>query len=352
MMFGKTSVAVGLALAALGIAGCGAGKDKDRPSDSQVTATRESAVPVSSAASGSASGSASVSASASAAASAEAKDAVLSGLSLAKLNEREKATLAQAMTKLPSPCESTPVPLSQCLGEKRSCKLCKPAGELLGRLVMQGATDADLEAVYKARFDPSLVQTVEVGKAPFKGPENAPVTIVEFADFQCPGCREVRVFLDLLLERFPEQVRVVYKYYQIAGHDRSLEAAYAAHAADLQGKFWQMHELLFANKGALARSDFSKYATELALDLTKFNADFDSAATKKAVASDIAQADKLGLEYTPLLYVNGRQMTLNPYTDELEEWVKLEIEQAGKVPAAPSEKYEAMAKALRPPAPP
>lgn len=281
-------------------------------------------------------------------------EAALVGLSLAELNPREKTSLAKAMNKLPSPCADTPVALSQCLTQKRSCKLCKPAAEFLGRMVAAGATDTDLDQVYNTRFDPTLIKTIEIGKAPFKGPKDAPVTVVEFADFQCPGCREVRHALELLLVRFPDQVRVVYKYYQISGHDRSLEAAYAAHAAHLQGKFWEMHELLFANKDALARSDFQKYAGGIGLDLQKFNAAFDSEATKKVVAADIAQADTLGLEYTPLLYVNGREMTLNPFTEELERWVQLEIEQAGQVPAEPSAKYQAMAKELRqpPPSPP
>lgn len=279
-------------------------------------------------------------------------EAALAGLSLGKLNDREKALLVKAMDKLSSPCSDTPVPLSQCVKEKRACKLCKPAGEFLGRMVRTGATESDLETVYKARFDASVVKTVEVGKAPFKGAEDAPVTIVEFADFQCPGCREARPFMELILERFPGQVRLAYKYYQITGHDRALEAAYAAQAAHLQGKFWEMHKQLFDNKDALARSDFRKYAREIGLDLDKFNSDFDSEDTKKAVAADITQANELGLEHTPLIYVNGREMTLNPFTEEFELWVQLELEQAGVVPAEPTEKYKEMAKTLRQAPPP
>lgn len=339
-----SAVAVGCALAALA---CGS-RDSKAGKDTDVTATRGSETPPIA----SLSASSSASSSSKEVAAPVDGEAVLTGLALANMNSREKSALIAALGKLPAPCADTPVSLTQCLTEKRSCKSCKPAAEFLGRMVTAGATDTDLAVVYKARFDPSIVQAVEVGKAPFKGPKDAVVTVVEFADFQCPGCREARAFLDLLLERFPNQVRVVYKYYQITGHDRSLEAAYAAHAAHLQGKFWQMHELLFAHPEGLARSDFTKYATDIGLDLAKFDAAFSSEDSKNAVAADIAQADKLGLEYTPLLFVNGRQMTLNPYSEELELWVELDIEQAGQVPAAPSAKYEAMAKTLRQPPPP
>lgn len=265
-----------------------------------------------------------------------------------KLNDREKTTFVAQLDRILSPCADTPVPLSQCLAEKRSCKLCKPAAELVGRMVRGGVSSAaDFDAVYKARFDATIVKNIDVGKSPFKGPADAPVTIVEWADFQCPACQGLRPYLDLMQERFPGQVKIVYKFYQITGHDRALEAAHAAQAAHLQGKFWEMHKQLFDHKDALERSDFRKYARAIELDLEKFNKDFESEEVKNAVAADIKQANDLELDATPLIYVNGRKFVLEPFTIEFENWIKLAIEEAGAVPVEPTSKYADMAKELQ-----
>lgn len=263
-----------------------------------------------------------------------------------KLNDRERATLAAQLDLLPAPCADVPATLAQCIVEKRECRTCKPAAELVARLVRAAVPATDLAEFYKKRFDAANVKTIDIGKSPSKGPDDAAVTIVEWADFQCPACKELRPAFDLALERFPGQVRVVYKFYQITGHDRALEAAHAAQAAHNQGKFWEMHTKLFDNPEALQRTDLRKYAREIGLDLEKFKTDFDSEETKKTVAADIKQADDLGLEGTPTLYVNGRLFAMNPFSPEFEHWIALEIEQSGQTPAKPTERYEELRKEL------
>ncbi|NUP11597.1 MAG: thioredoxin domain-containing protein [Polyangiaceae bacterium] len=265
-----------------------------------------------------------------------------------KLNDREKTELVAQLDKLSAPCADTPVTLAECIVDKRSCATCKPAAELVARLVRGGVPSAELGEFYKMRFDPANVKTIDIGNAPSKGPDDAIVTIVEWADFQCPACREVRPAFELAMERFPGQVRVVYKYYRltIPGHERALDAALAAEAAHQQGKFWEMHKKLFDNGEHLERADLRKYAREIGLDLDKFKKDMDSEETKKTVEASIKQADELGLEGTPMIFVNGRRFELNPFSKEFEHWIALDIEQAGQKPAEPTEKYNEIRKAI------
>ena len=285
----------------------------------------------------------------SASAAAPVSDEALAGIDTSKLTAREKKELVGQLAEIASPCPDTPVPLGVCLSEKRACKLCKPGADYLARLVRAGAPKAERQRIFEARFDPKAVQTVELGDAPAKGPADAPVTIVEWADFECPHCAMMREAIELLMERFPGQVRVVYKFYALPSHTHAKDGALAAVAAQKQGKFWELHEALFVNQSKLERQDILRYAKSLGLDMEKFKTDFEAAETLARVESDMKQADGLGLEGTPLIYVNGRKVlleSLNPFFDEFEAWLKLEIELAGKTPAEPSEKFkEAMRKA-------
>lgn len=266
-----------------------------------------------------------------------------------KLNDREKGTLAGVLESFQSPCASQPVNLAQCVVDKRDCKTCKPAAELLGRLVRQGKQPSELEEIFKLRFDDTFVKKVELGSAPTRGPADAPVTIVEWADFQCPHCNQFRFIIELMEERFPEQVKLAYKFYKldIPGHENALEAAYAAYAAKNQGKFWEMHKKLFDNQeGGLDRAAIRKFARELDLDIDKFKKDMESEETKQAVAADIKQANDLGLNGTPFIWVNGRLLPFDKlggnFLQEFEQWVKLDIELAGQTPASPTQKYQQM----------
>jgi protein-disulfide isomerase len=291
----------------------------------------------------------SASAPAGSASAAPASEEALAGIDTSKLTAREKKELVGQLAEIASPCPDTPVPLGVCLSEKRACKLCKPGADYLARLVRAGAPKAERQRIFEARFDPKAVQTIELGEAPAKGPADAPVTIVEWADFECPHCAMMREAIELLMERFPGQVRVVYKFYALPSHTHAKDGALAAVAAQKQGKFWELHEALFVNQSKLERQDILRYAKSLELDMEKFKADFEAAETLARVESDMKQADGLGLEGTPLIYVNGRKVlleSLNPFFDEFEAWLKLEIELAGKTPAEPSEKFkEAMRKA-------
>jgi len=154
--------------------------------------------------------------------------------------------------------------------------------------------------------DPNKIYEVKVSGAPFRGPKDAKVTIVEFSDFQCPYCGRVHPTLERLLKEYPDDVRLVYKHLPLSFHKGALPAAKAAAAAGRQGKFWEMHDELFQNQGELSDAKFVELARSLGLDVDRFQQDYKSAAVATEVAQDMNEARRLGVTGTPGFLVNGR----------------------------------------------
>jgi len=154
--------------------------------------------------------------------------------------------------------------------------------------------------------DPTRTYELPVGNSPAKGPADAPITIVEFSDYQCPFCARTEPLIQQALAAYPSQARLVYKQFPlVAIHPQAMPAAVAAVAAGRQGKFWEMHDLLFANQRALAPEQIREYARQLGLDLQRFDADIASDEVKAAVQEDMALAQRVGVRGTPTLFVNG-----------------------------------------------
>lgn len=265
---------------------------------------------------------------------ASSPEVALPGIDTSSLTPRERREWAAQVSEILAPCKDVPVNVAQCVREKRRCPACLPAAQFLLRQVQAGRPKKDREDAYKARFDPSQIKTIITEGSPELGAPDAVVTIVEWADFQCPHCRTLAPVLEDLVHRFAGQAKFVFKFYPLSGHPRGEPAARAAVAAQNQGKFWDMHHLLFENQMALEQADLEKYAKQLGLDLPKFKADLVSKETGERVSKDKNQAESLGLQGTPLIYIGGREVDLSLLaTDtDLEDWVKLDIELAGKVP--------------------
>jgi protein-disulfide isomerase len=156
------------------------------------------------------------------------------------------------------------------------------------------------------RPDPGRRYTVETDGAPALGPESAPVSIVEFSDFQCPFCRRVTPAMSQLRADYGDQVRIVFKNLPLSIHPKAPAAHAAAEAAHRQGKFWEMHDRIFANQGQLEPEVFERYAKEIGLDLEQFRADVASAEVRERIAEDMAEARRLGVTGTPGFFINGR----------------------------------------------
>jgi protein-disulfide isomerase len=153
-------------------------------------------------------------------------------------------------------------------------------------------------------LEPLRVEVAADG--PAKGPEQAPVTIIEFSDFECPYCKRVVPTLDQIDEKFGEQVRIVYRHYPLSIHPNAQKAAEASLCADDQGKFWEMHDLLFEEQQKLAVDDLKEKAARLELDAAAFGECLDSGRHAEKVKADFAAGSVAGVDGTPAFFVNGR----------------------------------------------
>jgi protein-disulfide isomerase len=157
---------------------------------------------------------------------------------------------------------------------------------------------------------PEFVANVSVDDDPFQGPENAPVTIVEFSDFQCPYCKKAAdELVPQILAQYGDKVRFVYRDFPLTQlHPRALPAALAADCANAQGKFWQYHDLLFANQSALDDASLEAYAAQLGLDQATFDECYTSREYFDEVAADFQDGVDYGVSGTPTFFVNGHRL--------------------------------------------
>lgn len=206
------------------------------------------------------------------------------------------------------------------LGEDSKVHVLTPNGKLLGSIeVDEGVIDIDIAPYGEQLFllnakdnsftnlSVSLVADLAAGSSPFKGPENAPVTITLFTDFECPYCKKLPPILDKVLENNPNNVKLVLKNLPLRMHQMAEPAARAALAAHDQGKFWEFHDKLFAQP-KITTASIENIAVALGLDMEKFKRDFISPEVKAQVNRDMQMAQKAGVTGTPTSFINGRKV--------------------------------------------
>lgn len=139
------------------------------------------------------------------------------------------------------------------------------------------------------------------------GLPDAPVMVVEYGDFECPNCKQAAPAVKLLLSRYAGRICFVYRHFPVeASHPHALQAAEAAEAANAQGKFWEMHDLLFDNQLHMERSDLRGYASSIGLDLAGFDRQLDEHVHLPLVRAQLATGQKSGVRSTPGFFVNGK----------------------------------------------
>lgn len=270
----------------------------------------------------------------------------LAGVDTSSLTPREHAVWSGYVQELLAPCPEVAVSVAQCVKEKRDCATCLPAAQFLLRQVQAGHPKEVVADVFAARFDEKRVKTIVIGDSPAKGVDDPLVTVIEFADFECPGCGMVHPLLEKIYAEHGKQMRFVFKHFPLDTHPNAKLAAQASVAAQLQGHFWKIHKVLFENQERLTEPELIAHAVELGLDVERFKKDMHSDEVKERVAKDKAQGETLGVDGTPTIYINGRECDLSALgaIDALEEWIELEIDLAKdkrkeapvEAPSAPS----------------
>lgn len=143
---------------------------------------------------------------------------------------------------------------------------------------------------------------------PVKGPANARVTVVEFSDFQCPFCAKAAVEVNLVVQKFPNDIRVIFKQFPLDSHSHAALAGEASLAAQAQGKFWEMHDKMYANFHAISRDHILVWAKEIGLDVERFRADLDGHKYAARVKAEEQEGEKAGVEGTPTFFIDGRKL--------------------------------------------
>ena len=190
-----------------------------------------------------------------------------------------------------------------------------------GQLLFPSAIElADFESTLEETEEEEEVIIVEervevdYSNDPFIGPEDAQVTIVEFSDFECPFCSRAYETVYEIKEAYEGQVKIVFKNFPLSFHANAQKAAEASECAYDQGKFWEMHDIMFENQDALSVDDLKSYAEELGLDTEAFNECLDSGAKETAVSEDFEAGNEVGVTGTPAFFINGIELVgAQPY---------------------------------------
>jgi protein-disulfide isomerase len=207
--------------------------------------------------------------------------------------------------------------------------------ETIVRFIQQQKAQAAAQAYYEKLKTEAKVeillppyraprQNVEA-KGPSRGPVGAPITIVEFSDFECPYCSRAEEVVSEVVRVYGDKIRVVYRDLPLPMHPNAAKAAEAAHCAGEQGKYWEMHAKLFSNQRALDVASLKGYAKDLKLDQAKFDKCLDSGATAALVEEGRKAGNELGINGTPAFFVNGVMINGAQPFDAFKEVIDAEL---------------------------
>jgi protein-disulfide isomerase len=192
-------------------------------------------------------------------------------------------------------------------------ELKKGQKEILAKLEQLDKTVQTVKAAAPApgrpQIDPSKVYTIPLEGSQVRGPKDAKVTIVEFADYQCPFCAQSVPLVDQMLAQYPKDVNLVFKQFPLTSiHPNAMPAAKAVVAAGKQNKFWEMHALIFENSRQLGPDKYKELAQKLNLDLAQFDKDMSSPEVAAQIDTEMKHARAADVTGTPTFFVNGKRV--------------------------------------------
>ena len=203
--------------------------------------------------------------------------------------------------------------IGECRVKDHSCANSKKLANVVIKEVLANTSEATIRADLKklaTEPPPVLDDPVKISTTgdPVRGPANARVTLVEFSDFQCPYCSKAVSETKAVMRQFPNDVKLIFKQFPLDDHAQAEFGAEAALAAQAQGKFWEMHDLLYAGYPNLSRATVMGYAQKLGLDMKRFAAEVDTHKYKERVTSEEQQGEDAGVGGTPTFFINGKKL--------------------------------------------
>jgi protein-disulfide isomerase len=198
--------------------------------------------------------------------------------------------------------------------------------EQQNRAQVEQAFYAGLAEKYEVDFLLEPPRTQVAAEGPSRGPENAPVTIVEFSDFECPFCSRVIPTLNQVKQNYGDKVRLVFRQFPLNIHPNAQKAAEASLCASDQGKFWEMHDLMFEEQRQLAVANLKEKAQRLELDAAAFDQCLDSGKYAEQVQADLQAGVEAGVSGTPAMFVNGIPISGAVPYEQLSQVIDAELE--------------------------
>ncbi len=178
-------------------------------------------------------------------------------------------------------------------------------------------------------IDVTFRHAIDSKDSPFKGSADAPVTIVEYTDFECPYCARLQSMFDELLRLYPKEIKIVYKSFPLSSHAHSGKAAAIGMAAHLKGNFWPVHDRIFENYRRLNDERLAQIRSEFGFDTPEFEKLMNSNDVQKMIRSDIAQGKSIGVKGTPTVFINGKRV-LNKSFEGLKQAIDQALAVIGK----------------------
>lgn len=251
---------------------------------------------------------------------AKAQGGDLAGLDVKSMTPSEVDTLRRLLEKFPSAC-GKPHSLLKSLQTDPKCAVSGVAARFLHKMISDGFLESEAEEKYSARFLNNKPYDIDTTGAAVRGDPKAPITIVEFSDFECPHCRMAEPWIKQIISENPD-VKLVFMNFPISSHQNAALAAAATVAAGKQNKFWAYHDKVFDNQDKLRMPDLLKYAAELNLNVEQFKADMVTA--KARVDRERKVGEKLELQGTPSFFINGKRANGITSVDALRSYVEQE----------------------------
>lgn len=238
----------------------------------------------------------------------------LPGVDLNGLSAKQKASVLDILRERGCSCGCS-MKLAECRVMDPACAYSTNLAITVVESVKAGKTKAETFAaldsskwahLQEQKMLDDAVQ-IPVAGSPSVGPANAKLTLVEFSDFQCPYCAVAVGEINALLKAYPTQVKLIFKQFPLETHPQADLAAAAAIAAHKQGKFWPMHDAMFAHRNDLSRKNLMVLAKEIGLNVEQFESDIDSTEVRETVVRDVQDGDRAHVEGTPTLFISGQR---------------------------------------------
>jgi protein-disulfide isomerase len=236
---------------------------------------------------------------------------MLPGVDFSGLSKPQKDAVLTVIRTEPCACGCN-MKVAECRAKDPQCGFSRRLAAFAIRTASAGKSEKAIRAEldkYAKEPPPLLDEPVKlsVGEAPFKGPADAKVTIVEFSDFQCPYCAKAAIEAAQVVQRFPKEVKLVFKQFPLEDHSQAALAAEASLAAQAQGKFWPLHDKMYANFRQINRARILGWAAEAGLDMKRFQADLDSHKYAARVRAEEQEGEVAGVGGTPTFFINGKK---------------------------------------------